>query len=101
MKKILLLTLAYLVITASASNFDLAKYKQQIDSFCSENKKVCTKETLESGIEIFKNRFKERQEEISRKKSLLKKTEKLRKINQMKEDRYLQILRERFLDRHL
>ncbi len=92
---------ACLAVTSVTGYFDSTKYKQQLDYFCSENKNVCTKEILEIGKQFFKARLKELHEEARRKMIILKEAEKIRKINQIKEERMLQMLRERFLDRHL
>ena len=93
----------FLVIDATlTSNFNLAKYKEQLKSFCSSViKSVCTKENINLGMHIFATRFIEIQEEANRKRKLLKKVEKLRLMQKIKEERLIQILRERFLDRHL
>ena len=64
-------------------------------------KNVCIKENLEHGQHIYEILFNAIQKEAIRKIKLFKKAEKLRRIQQMKENRMLQMLRERFLDRHL
>ena len=98
MKIILFLVFTSLV----TAQFNIDQYKNQFENFCSGiNKNVCTKETLKLGIEFYQSRLKEIYEDNLRKQQLLREAKKSRRIQQMKEERFVQILRERFLDRHI
>jgi hypothetical protein len=98
MKIILFFVFTSLVTT----QFNIDQYKHQFEIFCSGvNKNVCTKETLKLGIKFYQSRLKEINEDNLRKQQLLREAKKNRRIQQMKEERLLQIIRERFLDRHI
>ena len=102
--KILAMRIALLFVFASVvvANFNYNKYKQEIDNFCAgTNRKVCTKDTLEYGKQFFQSRLNELQKEINNRKRLISRAQQIYRIQKIREDRYLRILRERFLDRHL
>ena len=85
-----------------AKKNDTEKYKQQLIAFCSGViKNVCTKENLGFGKTIFQNRLHEIQEEACRKQKLLREAEKHRRIQIVQQEKFLQLLRKHFLDRHL
>ena len=96
------IALLFVFASVVVANFNYNKYKQEIDDFCSgTNKKVCTKDTLEYGKRFFLSRLNELQREISNRKILISKARKIYLVQKIRQDRYLQMLREHFLDRHL
>ena len=68
------ITFACLAVTLVTGDFDSAKYKQQLDYFCSENRNVCTKEILEIGKQFFKERLEKLREEARRKLKIFEKS---------------------------
>lgn len=97
------MTLFCLQVTVLTANIYSTNFNDQLNIFCSlmQVKNVCTKENLELGEKIFQERFNEIQKEAILLKTYLQKAERIRKIQQMKERKMLQMLRERFLDRHI
>lgn len=91
-----------LVSIIFSENFDLNKYKQEFDEFCSGiNKHVCTNELIEFGMIYFHNYLRKLESKIFRKRKMLLKAEKHRQVELKKEERLVQSLRHHFLDRHI
>ena len=87
---------------ALADNFDLKNYEQQFSSFCSGvNKRLCTKELLEFGMNYLKTYYIKLENKARNEQKILRKAAKIRRLEQMKKQRFIQTLREHFLDRHI
>jgi hypothetical protein len=99
MNFIIFLSILNLVL---ADNFDLKKYEQQFNSFCSGvNKRLCTKELLEFGMNYLKNYYIMLEHKAQNEQQLMRKAAKIRRLEQMKKQKFTQTLREHFLDRHI
>ena len=91
-----------IILFLALAKFNMDKYKQQFDQLCSgDTKNICTKENIEFGKQYYQNRVKELQEDAIRKRKLFREAEKTRRIQQIEKNRFLQLLRQHFLDRHL
>jgi hypothetical protein len=98
--KIILFFLFSSFVTANV--FVTEKYLKEMDKFCSGiNEKVCTNDMIVYGMIYFGKQLSALKTKLNHKKKLSRKAEQIRRMKHSKEQRLLQILRERFLDRHL
>ena len=94
----LFLSFAFIV----AGNFSLEKYKHTFNAFCSgANKKVCTKELFEYGMNYLQNQFIELENKIIHRRKMLRIAARNRRLEQMRRQKFQHTLRMHFLDRHL
>jgi hypothetical protein len=91
-----------LIGSLSAKKPDADFYIEKFTEFCSRlNNNVCTDEMIETGLIYFEKQVKELKNKMDEKRRKTRKEARFRQIQQIREQRLLQQLREHFLDRHI
>jgi len=87
---------------AVARQFNAENYTEKFTEFCYKiNNNVCTEEMIETGMIYFNRKLQELKTKMDEKRIKQKNVNRERRLQKLKEERFLQQLREHFLDRHI